>query len=292
MRSRNPILKRGFGAGAAPSHQQLNDMYNRPAYGQQYPQQGYGQPYPQTQPGYGQPMPPGYGPAHPTQTGRTLTYDDVVVKSFITLGVLVLGAAFGWMATQLNPGLGTMLMIVGAIGGLVFGLWASFKSQPSPVLTLLYAAFQGTALGVISLLFNSVFNGIVTQAVLGTIFAFGAMLALYSFRVIRVTPMFTKVVIGAAVGALALVLVNLLVGFFVPGGLGLRTDSPLGWIFSIVMILIGCFFLCLDFKDIEDGVNYGAPRNFAWKCALGLTLTLVWIYLEVLRLLSYFQGGD
>jgi uncharacterized YccA/Bax inhibitor family protein len=101
-----------------------------------------------------------------------------------------------------------------------------------------------------------------------------------------------KYVIAAAVAALGLILVNLVAGFFVPGGLGLRDGGTLAIVFSAAMILLGCFFLLLDFDSIEQGVKQGAPAKFAWQCAFGLTLSLVWIYLEVLRLLSYFTSSD
>lgn len=285
MRSRNPVFggrRSPFGPATAPppSSSQLNDMYNAPAYGQQpqgYGQAGYGDPY--AQPGYGQP-----GGLAGT---RAMTLDDVLIKTVTTLGVLVAAGAAAWW---LN--LGYPVAIVAVIGALVLGLIASFKQSTNPALILSYAALEGVALGIISHVFNNFFDGIVTQAVLGTVFIFAVMLGLYSIRAIRVTPMFTKVVVGAAIAGVALMVVNLIVGMFVDGGIGIRTDSPTGWIFSVIMILVGAFFLALDFKQIEDGVRAGVPAKFAWQCAFGLTLTLVWIYLEVLRFISYFASSD
>lgn len=286
MRSRNPVFggrRSPFGPATAPppSSQQLNDMYNSPAYGQQQPgygQAGYGDPY--ARPGY---APPGGGLAGT----RAMTLDDVLIKTTFTLLVLVAAGAAAWV---LNLGIG--VAVIAMIGALVLGLIASFKQSTNPALILSYAALEGVALGVISHIFNTAFNGIVTQAVLGTVFIFAVMLGLYSIRAIRVTPTFTKVVVGAAIAGVALMVVNMIVGIFVDGGIGIRTDSPLGWGFSIIMILVGAFFLALDFKQIEDGVRAGVPEKFAWQCAFGLTLTLVWIYLEVLRFLSYFASSD
>ncbi|WP_113704568.1 Bax inhibitor-1/YccA family membrane protein [Nonomuraea lactucae] len=263
MESKNPVFSRsrqqtgGWGA-PAPTPQQLQNMYDTPSYA------------PPTRPGY-----------------RTMTLDDVVVRGFMTLGTLVVGAAAAWYF-QVPMG----VAVASALVALVLGLIAAFKQSTSPALILGYAVFEGVFLGALSSLYESFFNGIVLQAVLGTAFAFGAVLTVYSLRVVRVTPKLVKFVLAAAIAALGLALVNLILGFFVQGGLGLRTDSPVGWIFSIVMILIGCFFLLLDFDSIEQGVKQGAPERFAWQCAFGLTLSLVWIYLEVLRFISYFSSSD
>ncbi|MEU8245282.1 Bax inhibitor-1/YccA family protein [Nonomuraea sp. NPDC048916] len=264
MESRNPVFNRsrqqaGAWAPPAPTPDQLQHMYDSPSYA------------PPTQPAY-----------------RTMTIDDVVVRGFMTLGTLVVAAALAWyFEVPMGVAVGS------AIVALVLGLVASFKQSTSPALILAYAAFQGVFLGALSSLFQSVFdNNIVLQAVLGTAFAFGSVLAVYALRIVRVTPKVTKFVIAAAIAALGLMLVNLLVGLFHDGGIGIRTDSPLGWIFSIAMILIGCFFLLLDFDAVEQGIKQGAPEKFAWQCAFGLTLSLVWIYLEVLRFISYFSGND
>ncbi|MBB6345046.1 Bax inhibitor-1/YccA family protein [Nonomuraea muscovyensis] len=264
MESKNPVFSRsrqqsgGWGA-PAPTPDQLQHMYDSPSYAP--------------------PAPPAY---------RTMTLDDVVVRGFITLGALVAAAAAAWyFAVPMG------VAVVSAIVALVLGLVASFKQSTNPALILAYAVFEGVFLGALSSLFESIFgNNIVLQAVLGTAFAFGAMLTVYSLRIVRVTSKMVKYVMGAAIAALGLVLVNLILGFFVPGGLGLRTDSPIGWVFSIAMILIGCFFLLLDFDAIEQGVKQGAPEKFAWQCVFGLTLTLVWIYIEVLRFISYFTSSD
>ncbi|MEV0148561.1 MULTISPECIES: Bax inhibitor-1/YccA family protein [unclassified Nonomuraea] len=263
MESKNPVFSRtrqqsaGWGA-PTPTPGQLQNMYDTPSYA------------PPVRPAF-----------------RTMTLDDVVVRGFMTLGTLVVGAAAAWYF-QVSMGVAAAAAIV----ALVLGLVASFKQSVNPALILGYALFEGVFLGAISRVYESFFNGIVLQAVLGTALAFGAVLAVYALRIVRVTPKLVKFVVAAGLAAVGLMLVNLVVGIFVDGGLGLRTDSPLGWGFSLLMILVGCFFLLLDFDSIEQGVREGAPEKFAWQCAFGLTLSLVWIYLEVLRFISYFTNSD
>ncbi|MEV0195176.1 Bax inhibitor-1/YccA family protein [Nonomuraea sp. NPDC050691] len=263
MESKNPVFSKtrqqsaGWGA-PTPTPAQLQNMYETPSYAP---------------------------PARPAF--RTMTLDDVVVRGFMTLGVLVAGAAAAWYF-QVPMG----VAVVSAIVALVLGLVASFKQSTNPALILGYALFEGVFLGAISWFFETRFPGIVIQAVLGTALAFGAVLTVYALRIVRVTSKLVKYVVAAGVAALGLVLVNLLVAIFNGTGLGLRTDSPIGWIFSIAMILLGCFFLLLDFDAVEQGVKQGAPEKFAWQCAFGLTLSLVWIYLEVLRFISYFTNSD
>ncbi|MBN6051232.1 Bax inhibitor-1/YccA family protein [Nonomuraea sp. RK-328] len=264
MESKNPVFSRtrqqsaGWGA-PTPTPAQLQNMYESPSYA------------PPVRPAY-----------------RPMTLDDVVVRGFMTLGTLVVAAAAAWYLK-----VPMAVAVVSALVALVLGLVASFKQSTNPALILGYAIFEGVFLGAVSSVYQSIFgNNIVLQAVLGTALAFGAVLAVYSLRIVRVTSKLVKYVVAAGIAALGLMLVNLVAGFFVDGGLGLRADSPIGWIFSIAMILLGCFFLLLDFDAIEQGVREGAPEKFAWQCVFGLTLSLVWIYLEVLRFVSYFTHSD
>ncbi|WP_067135362.1 Bax inhibitor-1/YccA family protein [Microtetraspora malaysiensis] len=262
MESRNPIFSQRGAAGGqpawggpTPSVQQLNEMYTAPSY------------------------------APPAE--RAMTIDDVVVRGFMTLGTLVLSAAVAWYL-----GLGWSVAAPAMIVGLILGLIVSFRQSTNPALILGYALCYGVAIGVLSRTYDYVFHGIVLQAVLGTMLAFGGTLAVYTLKIFRPTPKFTKFVIGAAMAAVGLMLVNWIAGFFVTGGLGLRADNPIGWIFSIAMILLGCFFLLLDFDEIESGVRAGAPARYSWLMAFGLTLSLVWLYLEILRFISYFTDND
>ncbi|MFD0657961.1 Bax inhibitor-1/YccA family protein [Thermocatellispora tengchongensis] len=215
-----------------------------------------------------------------------MTIDDVVVRGFMTLGTLVVAGAAAWVLNVPYT-----VAVVSALIGLVLGLIAAFRQSTNPLLILGYAVFYGVFVGSFSHLMEGFFNGIVLQAVLGTALAFGGVLAVHSLKVIRVTPKLYRYVGAAAIAALGLMLVNIIASIFVDGGIGIRADNPLGWIFSIAMILLGCFFLLLDFDSIEQAVRAGAPEKLAWQMAFGLTLSLVWIYLEVLRFLSYFSDN-
>jgi uncharacterized YccA/Bax inhibitor family protein len=225
-----------------------------------------------------------YGaPSYAPPSARAMTIDDVVVRGFITLGTLVVSAAISWyLDFGWNIGFPAVLV------GLVLGLVVSFKQSTNPALILGYSLCYGIAIGVISHAYETQWHGIVLQAALGTMVAFGGTLAVYALKIFRPTPKFTKFVIAAGFGAIGLMLLNWIAGIFVTGGLGLRTDSPIGWLFSIGMILLGCFFLLLDFDQVERGVRAGVPERYSWLMAFGLTVTLVWIYLEILRFISYF----
>jgi uncharacterized YccA/Bax inhibitor family protein len=261
VESKNPIFSRRGTVGQrtwstpTPSVQQLDEMYGAPSY-----------------------APP---------DARPMTIDDVVVRGFMTLGALVLSAALSWYF-DLSMG----VAVLAAIAGLILGLVVSFKQSTNPALILGYAVCYGVAIGVISRLYESLYSGIVLQAVLGTMLAFGGTLAVYALKIFRPTPKFTKFVIAAGFAAVGLMLINWIASIFVTGGLGLRTDSPIGWIFSVGMILLGCFFLLLDFDQIEQGVRAGVPERYSWLMAFGLTLSLVWLYLEILRFISYFTSND
>lgn len=280
MASRNPIISRtGTFSRSTWTTPPPGAMYGTPPYG-------------------GQPYAPPYGAepydAHPygaqpyaPPAARPMTIDDVVVRGLTMLGTLVLSAALAWYF-NLGPGVAGLAALV----GLVLGLIVSFRQSTNPALILGYAVAYGVAIGVISRVADAIFHGIVVQAVLGTMVAFGGTLAVYALRIFRPTPKFTKFVVAAGFAAVGLMLLNWIAGFFVDGGLGLRTDSPLGWIFSLLMILLGCFFLLLDFADIEQSVQMGLPERYSWLMAFGLTLSLVWLYLEILRFLQYFSGDN
>ncbi|MDX3068998.1 Bax inhibitor-1/YccA family protein, partial [Streptomyces sp. ND04-05B] len=169
----------------------------------------------------------------------------------------------------------------------------SFKRKASPALILSYAAFEGVFLGVLSEMFNTQWSGAPFQAVLGTMAVSGATLLVYKAGWIRVTARYARIGMTIAIAFVLVMAVNLLLVVFglAPDG-GLRSMGPLGAVVGILAILLGAFFLTLDFKQIEDGIAYGAPREEAWLAAFGLTMTLVWIYVEMLRLVAIFSGDD
>lgn len=266
MQSNNPVLSRAFRSPTstyqtpAPSAQELEQMY-------------------QTTPA--------------VKTGQ-MTYDEVVVKTGILLAVVVAGAAVGWQL----PGLALPAMII----GLVLGLVNAFKREPVPALMIAYAAFMGLFLGGISFMFENVvvmgdaqtgqpLNGIVAQAIIGTMGVFGVSLWAYRSKRIRVTPKFQRGVLIALGGYMIFSVVNLLFMWFG------SSDSPLGFRSGWLGIAIGLFaitlaalVLILDFDFIEKGVQAGIPAKYAWTAAFGLTVTLIWLYIEFLRLLAILRG--
>lgn len=229
--------------------------------------------------------------AAPADTGR-MTYDDVIVKTSIVLGTIVLFGAAAWVLPGAlgMPGLTFPLMIVGAIGGFVLGLVNAFKREPKPGLILAYAALEGLFLGAISMVFEAQYSGIVMQAVLATVSTFAAVLLLFRSGKVRNTPKFQRIVMVALVGYLVFSVVNLLL--MVTGvldGWGLR-EGPWGVLIGVAAVLLAAAMLVIDFDTIQKGVQRGAPARYAWGAAFGLAVTLVWMYLEFLRLLAILRG--
>jgi uncharacterized YccA/Bax inhibitor family protein len=219
-------------------------------------------------------------------TTRYMTMDDVVTKTGITFLVTVLTAAAVW---SLPGTTGWALALPAVLVGLVLGLVISFKTVTNPAVILAYAAVEGVFLGAISEAFERYFgHGIVMQAVVGTFGVFAGMLVVYKTGAIRVTPRFTRFMVGALVGVLVLMVFNLvaaMLGF----DTGLRNGGPLAIVFSLVVIGVAAFSLLLDFDMADEAIRRGAPAKFAWYIAFGLLVTVVWLYMEILRLLSYFR---
>lgn len=290
MRSSNPVLKRALQQQSGPQQ-----GYGQPGYGQQgYGQQGYGQPYPQ-QP-HGQQGYPQQGYPQQAAADQPMTIDDVVVRTGMTLGVVsIFGVINYFLFFSGSSGLAMGLMFLGMIGGLVLGLVIAFKQITNPVAILVYAALQGLLVGGISAVFGNMLSmqtgdpsqgtSLVSQAVIGTVAVFGVMLALYKYRIIKVTDGFMKAVMYAVMGAAALMLVNFVLSFFISGGMGLREPTWLGLGVGIVFVVLAALTLAIEFRGIEEGVNAGIPNKFAWQFAFGLTVSLVWLYIEILRLL-------
>ena len=226
-------------------------------------------------------------PVDPGRAGvaeRPITIDDVVTKTAIAAGTAIVTGTL--TAVSGHYGLALPAFIVGFIVSLVLIFKPHLAKAP---LVLLYSAAMGVALGGISGLLDNVYPGIALQAIVGTAGVFIGMLVVYKTGAIRVTPRLTKMIIGAAIGVLILMVANLLISFFVDGGLGLRSGGPLAIIFSLVCIGIGAFMLLLDFDQADQAVKAGVPARFAWYLAFGFMTTLVWLYIEILQLLSYFR---
>ena len=231
-----------------------------------------------------------YAPNSP-QTGvsRPMTIDDVVTKTGITLGVLSVVGVISYMLVAANNALAMPFTLVGSLGGLALVLIATFgRKQDNPAIVLSYAALEGLFLGAISfVLANFRVSGasagaLIGQAILGTVGVFFGMLVVYKTGAIRVTPKFTRMLVAAMIGALVLMLGNFLISMFsTHDGGPLRNGGTMAIIFSLVMIAIAAFSFLLDFDSADQMIRAGAPEKAAWGVALGLTVTLVWLYLEI-----------
>ncbi len=224
--------------------------------------------------------------ATPRDTGR-LTYDDVIVKTGGLFALLVVVAAATW---TLAPG----LWIIGAVVGLVLGLVNAFKKTPSPALITLYTVAQGVFVGGISAFYESFYNGIVGQAVLATLSVFAVALVLFRSGKVRVTPKFRRAVLIGLVGYLVYSLLNVVLMLFGVGGgdFGPLRSGWLGVAVGLVAVGLAAASLIMDFDSIKRGVDGGVPKIFAWSAAFGLIVTLVWLYLELLRLLAILRGDN
>jgi uncharacterized YccA/Bax inhibitor family protein len=300
----NPIFngKSFRGATQAPPVPQApyGAPYGRQPYGGQasYGQQPYGQQGWSTQPQgmtdeqlrqmYSQPS------AGPADTGR-MTFDDVIMKTAACLGAVLVGAA---ITLTVGLGLASMLMIVGALGGFVLALVNTFKKQPSPALILAYAALEGLFLGGLTRILDAQFPGVGLQAVIGTLSVFAVTLLLFKSGKVRATPKAMRFFMIAIIGYAVFALVNMVLMWtgVLQQPFGLRSVEifgiPLGVFIGLLAIGLAAFSLIMDFTSIEAGVRSGAPQRFSWTAAFGLTVTLVWLYVEIIRLLAILRGDD
>jgi uncharacterized YccA/Bax inhibitor family protein len=233
---------------------------------------------------------------------RPLTIDDVVTKTGITLAVLSAVAVVSYFLVENNLTLAGPFTLIGALGGLALVGIAMFgRKQNNPGIVLTYAALEGLFLGAVSFVMahfavpNTHANAgaLIGQAILGTLGVFLGMLVVYKTGAIRVTPKFTRMMFAGIVGAVVLMFGNLLLGMLGVdhgAGLGLRSGGWLSIAFSLVCIGLAAFSFLIDFDAADQMIRAGAPEKAAWGIALGLTVTLVWLYLEILRLLSYLQS--
>jgi uncharacterized YccA/Bax inhibitor family protein len=242
---------------------------------------GYGQPYPEAYPTSAYPAAP--------PTVRPMTIDDVVVRTVGLLGLTGVTAAVAWAVVPDGATLG--FAFAAAMVGLVLGLVISFARITNPLVIGAYAVVEGVFVGLISKAMENYYDGIVLQAAAATFGIFFIMAMLYKAKVIRATPRFVKGMIAAIVGVFAVIMINLVLSLF---GINthLRDGSGLAIVFSLVVIVIAALSFVLNFAEIEQAVRHGLPQRYAWTCAFGLLVGLIWVYLEVLRLLSYLQGRD
>ena len=272
------------------------NTYGQPQYGQQaqYGQQPYGQQYGQPQYGqqaqYGQPYGEAdYGVAAPTYSepipaGERLTMNDVLVKTGINLGLVAVGAAVAWNAP--------VLLLLGMVGGLVLGLVNSFKKKVSPILVMTYALMEGLLLGGLSAVVDMRYPGVAIQAVLATLVVAGTTLALFANGKLRATPKLNKIFMIGAIGYMAYGLISILgAGIF---GSSLNSFSiggiPLGLVVGLFAVALATYSLLLDFTTTSEAVEAGLPERESWRLAFGLTASLVWLYVEILRVLMYLAS--
>jgi uncharacterized YccA/Bax inhibitor family protein len=254
MKSSNPVLGKAFNQLNNMQVDQLEQSYNAPA-------------------------------ASSIRTGR-MTIEDVVAKTGFLFAILVVVGALAWSA---NLGMGAVML--GFLGGFVLAMVISFSKTIKPGLVVAYAALEGLALGTLSHYYETINPGIVSQAVIGTIAAFAGVLFMYRSGRLRATPQFTRAVMGAAIGYFILGFVSLIASFFGVGkGYGFYGVSGLGLLLAVAGVALASFFLVLDFDQIEKGVAAGVPEKESWRASFGLMVTIVWLYLEVLRLLSILRN--
>ena len=295
MNNKNPIFSRldaqssgqsGFAyAEGVQAYGQASKQAGQPPAGQPYPQQPYGQVPGQVPPPV--PMGPPTGSVYEPVTNR-MSMDDVIVRTGISIAILIPFALVGWVTAPTMPFLyfGAMFL------GLGLGLANAFKKVVSPPLILAYAAVQGVFLGGISYVYDqwaqgSGYEGLVSQAIIGTLVAFVVMLSLYKSRLVKVDGRFKRIMMVAMVSYLAIAVVSFISSFFgVGGGWGFYGVGTLGLILCAFGVLLASFSLMLDFDSIERGVKMGLPERESWRMAFGLLVTLIWLYLEILRLLA------
>ncbi|MCA0378703.1 MAG: Bax inhibitor-1/YccA family protein [Actinobacteria bacterium] len=274
--SNNPALN-----GKTLTAEELNRIYDQPAANLQRPgvdgaATSAAAVNAATHAGFGQ-QPPVVGSDQP------MTYENTISKTVFLFILVVAGAALGWWMP--------ILMIPGAIVGLVLGLVNAFKKQPSVPLIVGYAAAQGMFLGGFSMFMEGIYPGIVTQAVLGTLSVFAATLLLFRSGKVRTSPKLNKIFMIAMVGYLVFSLLNvvLMLTGVVTDPWGMRSGW-LGVAIGVLAVLLAAYSLVMDFELIKNGVENRVPEKWGWSAAFGLMVTLIWLYVEILRILAILRG--
>ena len=224
-------------------------------------------------------------------TDEVMTIPDVIRACLALLSILVIAGALGWYWIG-DPGAVVSVPVwfyVAMVAALGIGILTIFKPNIAPFTAPAYAALEGLVVGAISRIFEFEFEGIVLQAILLTLGVFAVLLALYASRLLKVTENFRLGVIAATGAILLVYIVNIVLGFFGAEVPYIHDTGPIGIGISVVIVIVAALNLVLDFDFIERGVAMRAPRHMEWYAAFGLLVTLVWLYLEILRLLSYFR---
>ncbi|WP_370592508.1 Bax inhibitor-1/YccA family protein [Rothia sp. ZJ1223] len=268
-----------FGAGGTSTAQ-----YGQQSYGNAYGAPQYGQnPYAQNtyqQPNAEQLNQMYKAPAASNLEAGRVTMDDVVRKTGINLAVVVAAGAVAWFIP--------VLMYLGLVGGIVLGLVNAFKKKVSPALIVTYSLMQGLFLGGVSRLFDYAYPGIVVQAVGGTVVVAGTILVLFANKKLRTTPKLNKFFMIAASAYLVFLLINLVSTFVFQVSL-YGANPYVGLAIALFAVLLASYSLLQDYTNVTEMVNAGAPKSESWRLAFALTASLVWLYIEILRVLSFLR---
>ena len=291
MQSSNPVFSRAEGFSGRRTTSASGMSY--PAYGD--PSARTRDPYATTTPqrGYGGPQ---QGPTRTDLDRGPMTIDTVVQKTGVTLGLVVLAAVLTWVMTPnlsaYDSSAGSLysLALLGALGGFVLSMVNSFKRVVSPALVMAYAVLEGVFVGAFSKVLQAQFgDGLVIGAVGGTVAAVVGTLAAYKFFDIKVGQRFRTWVVAAMFGFVAVSLIDMVLGFF-GASFGFNGFGPMGFLSSLVGLGLGVLMLILDFDFVERGIAAGLPERESWRAAFGLTVTIIWIYIELIRLLAILRG--
>ncbi len=286
MRSSNPVFSRSEGFNGRTA--------TRSSSGMTYP--GYDAPQASGR-AQTQYAPPEYADPTGGQSSGAMTIDSVVQKTGLTLGTTIVVAVLTWFLTgplDSEAALGSLyaLSMFGALAGFALAMVNSFKKVISPALVLAYAAVEGVFVGAFSKALEAQFgDGLVMGAVVGTFAAVAGTLAAYKFFNIKVGDKFRKFTVAAIFGFVAVSLFDFVLGFF-SSSIGINGFGGLGLVMSFIGLGLGVLMLILDFDFVERGIAARLPERESWRAAFGLTVTIIWIYIELLRILAILRGND
>ena len=285
MQSNNPVFRNAEGFN--------QNAYGNATYaGNGQAHQGYGQ-QAYTDPSTWNVGTPG-GPTglRPETAQGPMTVDTVVQKTALTLGAVILAALATWVLTpdmdDANVGGLYTAVMIGSLGAFALSMVNSFKRLISPGLVIAFAVLEGVALGALSKMFAGVYEGVVPGAIFGTFAAFAGTLAAYKIFDIKIGNKFRVFVTAAVFGMVGLGLMSLVLGMF-GVDTGLFGFGTLGMLTAIAGLVLGIFMLVMDFDFVEQGIANGLPERESWRAAFAMTVSLVWIYTNLLRLLAIFQ---
>jgi len=226
-----------------------------------------------------------FSSVQPGEMAEPMTLNGVILRTFFLLVLVVASAATTWTFLVTRPEALSGTILVGALGGLGCALFTTFNPRAAAIAGSIYCLFEGVAIGGITLYAEHYYPGIAFQAFCLTFAVLFALLGLYSFRIIRVSQTFRSLIVSATLGIALVYVLNLVLGaFHIPMGF-VSGSGPIAILFSLFVVTIAALNLVLDFQFIEEGIQNRAPRWTEWYAAFSLMVTLIWLYLEILRLL-------